>query len=341
MPPSPRTSPSPPAEIVSVLVPVLNEADLIEETLDAMLEQRFEGEVELVFLDGGSTDDTREILARRSAEEPSVLLLDNPSRRVPNALNIGLRKARGQFIARMDAHTFYPDDYLARGVERLRAGDVDWVSGPQIAEGADPWSRAIALALSVPLGVGGARFRSALDREVDVDTGFTGVWHRATLEALGGWDERWPVNQDSELAARVRERGGRIVCVPEMAARYVPRASLGALARQYWAYGQFRAKTSLRHPQSMRRSHLLPPALLGLTAVAALGGSRAGRIARLGLLGYVGLLVGEALRQARAGHGAAAVRLPLVLATMHLVWGAGLIVGGVKFAPGRGSDPPS
>ena len=48
------------------------------------------------------------------------------------ALNIGLENARGEFVARMDAHTLYPPDYLARGVERLRRGDVAWVSGPQL-----------------------------------------------------------------------------------------------------------------------------------------------------------------------------------------------------------------
>ena len=52
-------------------------------------------------------------------------VLDNPAKRTPQALNLALRHARGGVIARMDAHTHYPPDYIARGVERLRAGDVD------------------------------------------------------------------------------------------------------------------------------------------------------------------------------------------------------------------------
>ena len=319
---------------VSVLVPVLNEAALIERTAEAIRSQRFDGTVELLFVDGGSDDGTRALLEELAAEDDSIRILDNLSRRVPNALNIGLREARGEFVARMDAHTFYPPEYLATGIDRVRRGDVDWVSGPQIAEGVDAWSRSVALALSVWLGVGGARFRYPLDQEIEVDTGFTGVWRRSTLDALGGWDEEWPVNQDSELAARVRERGGRIVCVPEMAARYVPRRGIvRGLARQYWTYGQFRAKTSRHHPDSMRRSHLIPPALTAVAAASVIAPRPLARIARPVLAAYALCLIGEAARQASRGRRTDAALLPAVLATMHFSWGAGFLLGCVKFGP--------
>ena len=145
---------------------------------------------------------------------------------------------------------------------------MDWVSGPQLAVGTDKWSARVALALSSPLGAGGAKFRRRTDDEIEVDSGFTGVWRRDCLERYGGWDEGWPVNQDHELAARIRADGGRIVCIPEMAAEYIPRNSLGRLAKQYWRYGIYRAKTSRAHPESMRRSHVLAPGL-ALTAAAA------------------------------------------------------------------------
>lgn len=318
---------------VSVIVPVLNEAAVIERTAAAMKGQRLNGTVELLFLDGGSDDGTRELLERLAAEDDSIRILDNPSGRIPAGLNIGLREASGEFVARMDAHTTYPPGYLATGVDRLRRGDVDWVSGPQLAEGTNAWSESVALALSVWLGVGGARFRFPQDREIDVDTGYTGVWRRSTLETLGGWDEEWLVNEDSELAARVRERGGRIVCVPEMAARYAPRTSVIGLARQYWTYGQFRAKTSGQHPESMRRSNLLPPALTAAAAAGVIAPRPLARLAR-GLLAAYGLcLIGESARQALRGHSREAALLPATLATMHFSWGAGFLVGCVKFGP--------
>jgi succinoglycan biosynthesis protein ExoA len=134
----------------------------------------------------------------------------------------------------MDAHTLYPATYLETGVRWLERGDADWVAGPQLAHGVDRWSRRIAHAFHSPLGIGAARFRRAGGTAAfETDTGFTGIWRAETLKRLNGWDERWAINEDAELAARLREGGGRIVCVPAMAARWIPRRSLPGLIRQY------------------------------------------------------------------------------------------------------------
>ena len=317
---------------VSVLVPVLNEERHLEDALSLMRAQEVPGGLEILCIDGGSEDRSRSILSRVSAADPRVRVFDNPARRTPQALNIGLREARGEYVARMDAHTWYPPDYLARGIERLSRGDVAWVSGPQLAEGAGTWSRRVALALATPLGVGQAGFRRATE-ETEVDSGFTGVWRRSTLVEQGGWDEGWPINQDGELAARIRAAGGRIVCVPEMAAKYVPRDSLRALGRQYWRYGQYKAKTVGRHPTSMRRTHVLPPGVV-LTIAAALAPGPQRRLARVGVAAWAAALVATAVREgARGASPSDAAALPLVFATMHVAWGAGFLVGSAKFGP--------
>jgi succinoglycan biosynthesis protein ExoA len=197
---------------VSVLTPVLNEEEHIREAAASMLAQRFEGTVEFIFIDGASEDRTLEILRELQRDDPRIRILENPKRSTPVSLNIGLAAANGQYVARMDAHTLYPGDYLARGVERLRHGDVQHVSGPQLPRGEGKWSRRVAMALMTPLGRGGARFRKESDGEIEVDSGFTGLWPREVLDEHGGWAEAWHNDQDSELAARIREAGGRIVC---------------------------------------------------------------------------------------------------------------------------------
>jgi cellulose synthase/poly-beta-1,6-N-acetylglucosamine synthase-like glycosyltransferase len=319
---------------VSVLVPVLNEEQHLRAAAEAILDQEFEGTFEILFIDGGSSDGTPAIITELAGKDPRVRVLENPFRRTPHALNIGLASARGEFIARMDAHTIYPKRYLAVGVGRLRRGDVASVSGPQIAVGVSPWSRRVALALTAELGTGGAGFRRESDGEIEVDTGFTGVWRRSTLDAHGGWDEEFVNDQDMELAARIREAGGRIVCVPEMAASYIPRDTLQALARQYLRYGRYRVKTTQRHPGSLRRSQLLPPALV-LTVLAAVASpSRVLRRAgRAGLGAYSATLVAASARAGVGGDGAEAVALPLVWATMHVSYGLGFLLGCVDYGP--------
>jgi succinoglycan biosynthesis protein ExoA len=326
---------------VSVLTPVLNEEEHIREAAAKMLSQRFPGTIEFIFIDGASDDRTVEILRELQRTDPRVRIIDNPRRSTPISLNIGLAEARGAFIARMDAHTLYPEDYLARGVARLQRGGAAHVSGPQLARGEGTWSRRVALALDTPLGRGGAQFRQANNGEIEVDSGFTGVWPRAVLEAHGGWNEDWHNDQDFELAARIRGGGGRILCLPEMGAEYIPRNSLSSLARQYWRYGVYRVKTSRAHPQSMRRSHLLAPSLAaaGVAAVLPLGPVR--RLGRAAVGAWCALVLGMAMVEAwradktveldaTAGDVAA---LPAVFGAMHLAWGFGFLFGCVRFGP--------
>lgn len=315
---------------VSVLVPVLDEEKHIREVAEAMRAQRFDGEVEFLFIDGGSGDRTREIVEELASEDPRVRLLANPRRITPVALNIGLAAARGEVIARMDAHTHYPPDYLARGVERLHRGGAAHVSGPQLPEGRGTWSRRAALALGTRLGRGGAAFRHLTGGEIEVDSGFTGMWLRSTLERHGGWDEDWMNDQDTELAARIRADGGRIVCLPAMAASYIPRDSLWKLARQYWRYGLYRAKTSGRHPESMRRSHVLPAGLVVAMMLSLLPG-RPAWPARAIVAAWAAALLGVSATRARSAGPADAAALPLVFAALHVPWGLGFLAGSLRW----------
>jgi succinoglycan biosynthesis protein ExoA len=323
---------------VSVLIPALNEEAHIRAAAARMLAQRFDGSIEYLFVDGGSRDRTVHILRELQRGDRRVRILENPKQSTPVALNIGLAEARGEYVARMDAHTLYPEDYLAQGVARLRRGGAAHVSGPQVAYGDGRWSRRVALALGTRLGTGGAQFRHTPQTEIEVDSGFTGVWPRSVLEAHGGWDEEWHNDQDSELAARIRGCGGRILCLPEMEARYIPRESLSALTRQYWRYGFYRAKTAGAHAESMRRSHLLAPSLaLSLVAsVLPLAGLR--RVARAALVLWCAAVAGvtaakawQKARELEAVRPPDIAALPAVFGAMHLAWGFGFLAGCLRF----------
>lgn len=311
--------------LVSVLTPVLDEEAHLREVVARMQAQDVDGDVEFLFVDGGSTDASRAILAELGSADARIRVLGNPDGRIATSLNVGLRAAEGEFIARMDAHTRYPPGYLRLGVERLRAGGATHVSGPQLAVGdGHGWSDHVARALSTPLGAGGARFRSSGDAEFEVDTGFTGLWRREVLERAGGWDEAWRTDEDCELAFRLRDSApGAHVCLPAMAADYLPRPSLPSLARQYWRYGEDKVATFRRHPAAMRPSHLLPPAVAVTVAAAPVS-----RLARAGLGVYGLVLAAAAARAAADGESPPqAAALPAVFATMHLAYGFGLLAG--------------
>jgi glycosyltransferase involved in cell wall biosynthesis len=313
-----------------VLIPVLDEGPVLERTVPTMLAQRLDhGEMEFLFAEGRSRDDSRARLERFAARDPRVRVLDNPSGRTPDGLNLAFAHARGEFVARMDAHCFYPQTYLADGIGRLQRGDAAWVAGPAVPRADGGFSGTVALALCSPLGRGSSRRLArpgALGaRESDLDTGvFAGVWRRSVLGHYGAWDPRWLRNQDSELAARFLADGQRIVSLPTMAAQYVPRRTLAAFLRQYHDYGSYRARTLARHPVARRRSHALAPALVG-TLAAAVGSPRAlRRPARAALSVYAVAVAVETARAARTAPLRDALGLPLAFAAMHVGWGIGM-----------------
>src|SRR4029079_1041965 len=107
--------------------------------------------------------------------------------------------------------------------------------------------------------VGGATLPSpAPADEMDVDTGFTGMWRRDVLVEAGGWDEASPYDEDAELAHRLRAQGGRYGCVASMAASCIARDARRTRGKQYWRYGTSTVRTFADHPEAMRPSHLLP-----------------------------------------------------------------------------------
>jgi len=335
-----RHAPSDGDEIgCSVLVPVLNEERYIEEAVAAMQRQRFSGRLEFLLVDGCSEDRTRSILEELAGRDERIRVLDNPLRTTPSALNVALAHARGQWVCRMDAHTEYADDYIALGVQRLRRGVTRWVSGPPIATGDAPVSRAVALALRTPLGRGGSRKwaaeRGEAGTEYELDSGvFAGVWARSTLLEYGGWDERWARNQDSEMAGRFLAHGETLICLPAMASHYTPRDTLRGLWDQYLQYGEYREWTARRHPLTMRRSHLVAPSLVATLAAAVLAPRRLRRLARAGIAVYCLALAGAgAVATADADEATDAALVPVVLAVMHVAHGTGSILGAVRHGP--------
>jgi len=206
---------------VTVIVPCRNERRYIAACLDSILATAYPADrLEVLVVDGASDDGTRDAVRAYAAREPRVRLLDNPRRSAPAALNLGIRAARGEIIARMDAHVVYPPHYLPVLVEALLETGADNVGCPIVTLPADEsaTARAIACALSHPFGVGNSRFRigSAVRREVD--TVPFGCFRRDVFDRVGLFDEELIRNQDDEFNFRLIRSGGRVLLVPDVAA---------------------------------------------------------------------------------------------------------------------------
>lgn len=99
--------------LLSVICPVYNEIKYIDACIQSILLQDYTKEnVEILFVDGMSTDGTRDSINEYARSYPFIRLVDNPKRIVPIAMNIGIRASKGDIIIRLDAHALYPTNYF-------------------------------------------------------------------------------------------------------------------------------------------------------------------------------------------------------------------------------------
>ncbi len=309
---------------VTVAVPVLNEEACIDRCLDAIDRQTYPNIVEVLVVDGGSTDGTLRLVQGHRR----VRVVANPRRIQAAALNLALDQASGEVFVRVDGHCEIAHDYVASCVAAIERTGASMVGGAMAPMAGPGWvHRGIAAAMASRLGAGPARFHAGGPAGA-VDTVYLGAFRTELGVAVGGYAEDQAVNEDAELAHRMAARGP-IWFDPAIRSRYVPRSTLVGLGRQFWRYGQGRAVTVRKHPRSLSPRQLAAPLLV----VGLLSPWR-----RPVLAAYLGLLGVGSAREARSdprrvpGYAAS-------LPTMHLLWGAGFLAGlvPVRGRPARSS----
>lgn len=316
---------------VTAIVPVLNDADTLDAAVASIFEQEYEGCLSIVIAVGPSKDGSARVARALAQRDDRVRLVENPSGGTASGLNRAIAAAEGEVIARVDAHAKLAPDYIRLAVALLQRTGAANVGGMQVAVGRDAFERAIAAAMASPFGSGDSRFRVG-GPAGPTDSVYLGVFRRDVLDRVGGFDERLVRNQDYELNIRIRESGGVVYFDPALRVEYRPRASLVALAGQYFGYGCWKAAVVELHPRSLRPRQVVPP-IASLANVGALGAALLGkRWAYAVPLIYLLATLAAAVRAGRSASWAVRRRLPIVFATMHHAWGAGFVVGACRIA---------
>lgn len=313
------------AVTASVIVATFNEAANIDHIVDTALGD--DRVVELIIADGGSNDKTVENIRARMGQDDRIQLIHNQDRGQAAGLNRAASAASCTLLVRLDGHSRYAPDYIAASIAAWRPGVA--VGGPMNADGATPWQRATANAMTDPLAIGPARFHHA-DEVEQVDTVYLGTFDRSVFLTLGGY-RTFPSGtvEDTDFYARWRQEGGIVLVDPAIETWYEPRPTWRGLVRQYFRYGRGKAELlwiNGRLP-SLRP---LAPALLGLGFVVT---GTIGLVATwlpfaaLVALWFAALaLIGA---RARTLH----LRTALVAGTMHVTYGAGLWWGMLRGRP--------
>lgn len=317
---------------MTIVVPVLNEAEYIRDCVRSIADQTYPPSLlEVIFVEGGSTDCTRTILE----SEASALLLTrwtilvNPKGGRSSSLNLGLAAAKNDVLVRIDARSRPSPNYVAGCVDVLeRHTDVGVVGGAQLAlpRSGRASDLGIARALQNRWATGLSRYRLGFTSGAS-DTAWLGAFRTSELRALGGWNVQIDLNEDYELNERFRTRGAIVWFEAGLRTGYVPRADLTALGRQYFQYGRAKGMR-WRAGADWRPRHIfligIPPGglLLALALARRLGLVRAALV----LVAGIGMM--------EASGGAAVKGGPLVrasstaaMATIAGSWWIGVVHG--------------
>jgi succinoglycan biosynthesis protein ExoA len=321
---------------VSVIMPIRNEAAFIHRSLGAVLAQDYPADrLEVLVADGMSSDNTRQIITDLAAAHPAirVQIVDNPGGIVPTGFNAALAQARGEIIVRVDGHTIIEPDYIRACVDALARTDAQNVGGRMDPVGVTPFGQAVALATTSPFGVGGARFHYSTQEEY-VDTVYMGAWPRSVFERIGGFDEHFVRNQDDEFNYRLRKHGGKILLSPAIKSTYYNRGSWRSLARQYYQYGLYKVLVLKKHAAQMRPRQFGPP----IFVLALILGALASIFLPLARIGFAALVLfyllanlAASILTARRGRWSLLPLISLTFATLHIAYGAGFLLGLLKF----------
>jgi glycosyltransferase involved in cell wall biosynthesis len=316
---------------VSVLVPCRNERRYIASCLDSILATDYPPDrFEVLVVDGRSDDGTRDVVESYTARHRLVRLLDNPKRITPTALNIGIREAAGEIVVRMDAHVFYPPEYIPGLVAALQETGADNVGGVLVTRPADtsPTARAIAVALSHAFGVGNSYFRIGVRARRWVDTIAFFCCRRELFDRIGLFDEELVRHQDGEFNARLIKGGGRILLSPDVASYYYARGTLRQVARMYFQYGYFKPLVARKLGRIMTVRQMIPPlfvvSLLGTGLVAVWLPAAGVLCAGIGGAYATAVLTCSGLAARRHGIRCASV-LAVVFPLLHFSYGLGFI----------------
>lgn len=229
---------------ISIIIPSRNEEKFIGRCLDSLIKNNYPKErIEILVMDGRSTDQTREIIKNYSEKYSFIKFKDNPALFQPFALNKGIKESRGEIIIRCDAHAKYCQNYVKKLVFWLQKNKkIGNVGGVWVNEPGNNTSKAkgIAFALSHPFCVGVNKYRVGAKKPTFVDTVPFGAWRREIFDELGYFDTNFLRAEDLDFNMRLKKAGYKILLDPDIKITYYPRDSFQKLFSMFFQYAYWK-----------------------------------------------------------------------------------------------------
>jgi glycosyltransferase involved in cell wall biosynthesis len=324
--------------MISIILPVYNEGANIRTAVQSLLAQRGV-DIEILVIDGCSTDDSQAIVNEMTTLDARVRLLINEKKETPFAFNIGLRESKGEYIGIFGAHCEYEPDYAVTCLRELLEHGAAGCSGRVITRRANRSLGATisAWVMSNPFAVSGSSFRT--QSEGYVDTIPYPVFRKEVIVRLGGYNEQLIRNQDNDMNFRIRQAGSKLYCTHETSCTYYARPTLSGLMTYAGQNGSWCGVSARLEPRSLSLRHYVPlifALTLSVGSILAVVGSAFSLplILTLGLIAlamiplhlFVGLATSlKSLR--KDGSLLLTLSVPIIILVFHFWYGLAFLIG--------------
>lgn len=230
--------PLPSYPFVSIIVCSYNGAKTLEECLESLGQIDYPN-YEVILVDDGSTDNTREIASRF----PDVRYVYQTNHGLSHARNHGAALAKGEIFAYTDSDCMADPDWLYYLLSTLLSGKFAGVGGPNVSPPAQNWVQACVAAAP-----GGPSHVLLTDTVAEHVPGCNMAWYRWAFENVGGFDPEYhKAGDDVDFCWRVQQSGHEVAFSPTAVVWHHRRFTLQAFRKQQQGYGEAESLLRFKH----------------------------------------------------------------------------------------------
>ena len=321
--------------LVSVVVGLLNEEKFLPRLIEDFKKQTYNhNEIELIFIDGMSKDDSWKILEdfkNSNHDFYDVVLLKNPKVILSAGMNVGIKAARGECILKVDCHSHITDNFIENNVKIIEEGeDVCGGPRPNIIENADNFSKTLLLVEENMFGSGIADYRKKTTKKY-VSSVFQGMYKKSIFDKIGLLDEKVGRVEDNELHYRIRKNGYKIRYSNDILSYQYTRPTLKRMLKQKYSNGYWIGKVSHVYPKAFSIFHFVPLAfVLAIIFSLCMIPITSIFIILLSSVYFLFTILITIMTIINNKFNVTILLMPIILFLIHVYYGVGALVGLIK-----------
>ncbi|MEZ7737044.1 glycosyltransferase family 2 protein [Gemella sanguinis] len=321
--------------LVSVVVGLLNEEKFLPRLIEDFKKQTYNhNEIELIFIDGMSKDNSWKILEdfkNSNHDFYDVVLLKNPKVILSAGMNVGIKAARGECILKVDCHSHITDNFIENNVKIIEEGeDVCGGPRPNIIENADNFSKTLLLVEENMFGSGIADYRKKTTKKY-VSSVFQGMYKKSIFDKIGLLDEKVGRVEDNELHYRIRKNGYKIRYSNDILSYQYTRPTLKRMLKQKYSNGYWIGKVSHVYPKAFSIFHFVPLAfVLAIIFSLCMIPITSIFIILLSSIYFLFTILITIMTIINNKFNVTILLMPIILFLIHVYYGVGTLVGLIK-----------